>query len=349
MMQPNLVARLRRAVLMVGLLFFGGATAYFFIFGGRYSYLDCFYMTVLTVSTVGFHEVIPVSAAWDTKALTILLIVTGMGTTLYFVSSVTAFIIEGDLKNILWRRRMDNTIKALSDHIIVCGVGGTGYHAAQELAAIGAPFVLIDDNREQAERISGLLGAKIPWVIGDATEDSVLIAAGVERANGLITTLKEDKDNVYTVLTARQINPKLRIVSRVVNSKAAPKLRQAGADKLVSPSEIGAFRMVSELVRPQVTTFLDNMLSERNQTLRLEEIVITPTSALAGKELQEANLRQFGNILVLAAKTGSGAYTYTPGPDLCLEEGMTLIVLGPSHEVARVRQGLPSVSTKPTQ
>ena len=232
---------------------------------------------------------------------------------------------------------MERRIEEMSDHIIVCGVGSTGQHVAHELMTIGAPCVLIEQNPELVTRHRDLQ-TKATWIVDDATDEDVLLAAGVRRAKGLITALSEDKDNVYVTLTARQLNPNLRIVAKVINNKASQKLRQAGADKLVSPSEMGASRMVQEMIRPQIVTFLEKMLSHREQTLKLEEVTLRSGSGLVGKELREANLRRFGNILVLAVRWPDGETVYTPGPDLVLEDGMTLITLGRPDEVEKVRQ-----------
>ncbi|MCA9521165.1 MAG: potassium channel protein [Myxococcales bacterium] len=329
--------RLRRAILLGTAVVAAGTIGYYFMFHREYSMLDCFYMTIVTISTVGFREVLPVEAHTAGKLLTIALIVGGTGTVLYIVSTITAFIVEGDLRHVLWRRRMERRIEEMSDHIIVCGVGSTGQHVAHELMTIGAPCVLIEQNPELVTRHRDLQ-TKATWIVDDATDEDVLLAAGVRRAKGLITALSEDKDNVYVTLTARQLNPNLRIVAKVINNKASQKLRQAGADKLVSPSEMGASRMVQEMIRPQIVTFLEKMLSHREQTLKLEEVTLRSGSGLVGKELREANLRRFGNILVLAVRWPDGETVYTPGPDLVLEDGMTLITLGRPDEVEKVRQ-----------
>lgn len=184
------------------------------------------------------------------------------------------------------------------------------------------------------------LEADFPYVIGDASEDYILEQAGIKQARGLITSLPEDKDNLFVVITARQMNPKLRIISRGIEIGAAQKLKIAGADSVISPNLIGGMRMASEMIRPKVVEFLDVMLKDTDKNLRIEEAIVPPDSSFKGKTLGEINLRKFAQVLVVAVKDMGGKYYYNPGSDYILNNDTTLIVLGPTDEVIKLREFL---------
>lgn len=314
-----------------------GASGYHQLGEGQWSWLDCFYMTVITLSTVGFGETlgqmdhIPGARIW-----TMGLIILGSGTLVYFVSNLTALIVEGDIQDVLRRRRMQKHIDKMKDHIVLCGVGSTGIHIVEELVAIGMEFVAVDLDEARLERVRAELGSQFPYVVGDGSDEHVLTQAGVARAKGLVAALHEDKDNVYCTITARAINPRVRIVAKAVEPGAEPKLRRAGADSVVAPTSIGGMRMVSEMIRPQVVQFLDRMLRDKEQNLRIEEIEVPATSGLVGTTLARSPIRELG-MLVIAVRTGDGHYQYNPPGDTKLEPGMTLIVIAQAKDVQRMR------------
>ena len=327
----------------VSLLFveFFGALGYDVIGGGKWSYGDCLYMTLITLSTVGYGEVligmdqVPFARLW-----TVLLILLGSGSLVFFVSSLTAFIVDGDLRGVLRLKRMQKSIDALKDHIIVVGIGATGVHVATELHITKVPFVVIDSNDEllhtvARENLPGLL-----FVHGDATDDHILQQAGIDRAKGLAATLPDDKDNVFVTVTARALSAKLRIVAKMTADSAEPKLRRAGANGIVSPSLIGGMRLVSELVRPSVVQFLDIMLRDREKTLRVEEVAIPPESTLNGMRLGKTNVREQTRALVLAVHHPDGTYVYNPEATFVLGPGMKLVVLGEVSDIVKLRSGL---------
>ncbi|MFI5308625.1 MAG: potassium channel family protein [Polyangiales bacterium] len=319
-----------------------GAGGYHLLGGGRWSWGDCLYMTIITLSTVGFGEVLPdMSAVAFARAWTLALILFGSGTLLFFVSTLTAFIVEGDIQGVLRRRNMQKRIDKLQGHFIVVGVGATGIHVVGELLASKVPFVVIDQNRERLEAVAEQLGPDMLYVDGDATMDTVLEQAGIGRAKGLAATLREDKDNVFVSITARALNPSLRIVAKVTEDNAETKLRRAGADSTVSPSYIGGQRLASELVRPSVVQFLDRM---RSQDLRVEEVPIPDGSPLIGSPLRNTTIRHQTNVLVLAVRQADGSYSYSPGPDFLLEKGQTLVVLCRSEDLDQLRAGIASGS-----
>jgi len=311
-----------------------GTLGYWVIGGGEWTLFDCLYQTVIGISTAGFGEVIPLASKPAGRPFTILLLVGGLVVVGWFATTAAAFLIEGEISGLAWRRRMDRDVKKLSGHVIVCGAGATGIHCVRELAAIGVPFVVIDRSPEVARELSQQLGCGA--VVGDATHDAILEEAGIARASGVIAALTEDKDNLFVTVSARSLNPKLRIVAKSIEPGAEGKLRRAGADSVVSPNAIGGLRLVSELVRPEVVSFLDVMMRDRNQPLRFEELPIPRGSTLAGKRVRELELGGLG-MLLLALKPGApGApLVYNPGPEVLLEGGETLIVLG---DAARVRE-----------
>jgi voltage-gated potassium channel len=337
----EILQQLRFGALSLTAVVLVGTSGYHYIGSGAWSYSDCLYMTMITLSTVGFGEVLhgmqDIAAA---RIWTLVLIVLGSGSLVFFVSSLTAFIVEGDIQGVIRRRRMQKQIDALTGHIVVVGAGATGIHVIEELSATQTPFVVIDTSDERLhraaeERVPGML-----YVHGDATDDHVLEQAGIGRARGLAATLPDDKDNVFVSITARALNGNLRIVSKMTEDSAESKLKRAGANATVSPSQIGGMRMASELVRPSVVQFLDKMLRDKQQALRVEEVAIPETSSLVGARLRETTIRDHSKVLVLAVHHQDGTYTYNPGPDYAIERGATLVVLCQRDEVQLLRQGI---------
>jgi voltage-gated potassium channel len=306
---------------------------YWFLGEGRWSLFSCAYMTVTTVSTVGFGEVIPVSEVPLGRPFTMLLVITGTLFLWWFMASVTAFLVEGEMLGLGWRRRMASQLEKMSGHVVVCGAGSTGIHAIRELAQLGTPFVVVDRDATVANDAARLHGGAA--VVGDATHDEVLEQAGIARARGVISALTDDKDNLYVTVTARALNPALRIVAKAIDVKAEPKLRRAGADSVVSPNAMGGLRMVSDMLRPEVTTFLDTMLRNKEQPLRIAEIPVPGGSPWAGRPLAELDLGRRG-VLLLASRTpgaGGGHFTYSPPEDSIVAGGSVLIVLGRPADV----------------
>ena len=231
---------------------------------------------------------------------------------------------------------MQKAIDDLRDHFIVVGIGATGIHVVGELIASQVPFVVVETNEE---RIAAVLETipNLLWVRGDATLDNTLEQAGIMRAKGLAATLREDKDNAFVTITARALNPKIRIVAKVTEDSAETKLKRAGADTIVSPSMIGGMRLASELVRPSVVQFLDRM---RSQDLRVEEVPIPEGSKLVGHALRDTAIRHQTNVLVLAVREPDGSYSYNPGPDFLLASGQTLVVLCRTADLEQLRRGI---------
>jgi len=237
---------------------------------------------------------------------------------------------------------MDKALREVKDHVIVCGVGTTGMHVVEELIWTKRALVAIDTDETKLSKLQELSADIVPTVAGNAHDDEVLRTAGIERASGLVSALTDDADNLYVVLTARTLNPRLRIISKGVDVEATEKLRRAGADKVVTPSFIGGVRMVSELVRPQVVEFLDLMLRDKKKNHRIEEVTLPAGSSLIGKQLSDSRIRSATNLLIIALRDEKGDFVFNPRPTETLMAGMALIVLGETDQVLKLRAALTS-------
>ncbi|MBI5480418.1 MAG: potassium channel protein [Deltaproteobacteria bacterium] len=317
----------------------------------QWSLGDCAYMTAISITTVGYGEVIQVSRVPYGRLLTVVIIFAGLGVAVYFASALTAFVVEGEFQQLRKRRRMKQQMAKVSGHIIVCGIGTSGLHVVTELLASRWQVVCVDSSEERVRRVHDLPGgANVPCILGDATADEVLKEAGIDRARGVIASLSSDKENLFVVISARQLNPQLKIVAKGVDIGVSEKLRRAGADVVVTPAYIGGIRMVSEMVRPHVTEFLDIMLRDKDKNLRIEEVNLPPDSPLVGKLLSEARIRETTDLLIVAVRTSAGGpFVYNPGPQLRLAGGNSLIVLGGTSSVQKLRQAVGHVFAQPRQ
>jgi voltage-gated potassium channel len=314
-----------------------GTAGYYVIGGGEWLLEDCLYMVLITITSVGYGEVLPLVSTESGRVFTMALLLAGMGVSFYFLSALTAFIIEGDLREALWRRRMLKRLAHFDGHYIVCGIGRTGMHVTEELMHANCQVVVIDTEQRQLDELQKLYGAKLVAIEGDATDDRILKDAGIERAKGLVTALKQDQDNLYVSLSARQLNRELRIVSRANADRVTAKLQQAGADAIVSPTHIGGRRMAHELLRPTVVGFLDFISRDVRRSLDIEELEIPAKSPLVGVTLATSKIRQRSAALVLAVIGRDGEPKYNPPPDQKLDVGMTLIVMGEPDQLERLR------------
>ncbi len=327
----------RRVLILVFMLlgiFLGGTLGYSLI-EENWSLFDAFYMTLISLTTVGYGEVRPLTT--QGRVFTVFLLLGGVGTLAYGVSTTTAFLVGGQFTQMMRKRSLETKIQHLSDHLVLCGLGETGRHVADEFIKTNKPFVAIERDPEQiALRIEDFPG--LLYVEGDATHEGCLEHANIEKASGLITCLPDDKANIFVVLSAREMNPSLRIISRVIHQDAESKLRKVGADATVSSNFIGGMRMASEIIRPEVVSFLDNMLRETRGVLRVEEAIIEEDSPLCGKTLREAEIHQRTGLLVLAAKKAStGNYQYNPEADCLLESADVLVVMGWVEQIEKLR------------
>lgn len=313
------------SLLMVA-IFAVGVAGYKF-FAPETSFLDAIYMTVITLTTVGYGEIVDLSTHPAGRVFTMILLFFGVGTFLYVFSSLTGFIVEGNLEHLFWRRKMQKSIDAMKDHFIVCGGGYTGRHIVKELAMTGRDFVLIEGDEGHVVDAEEFAGTKLHVVIGDATDDDELRRAGIERASGLFACVSNDKDNLIVTVSARLLNPQIRIVSRCMDEAVEEKIRRAGADVVISPNLIGGLRMASAMVRPTVVTFLDVMLRDRDR-LRVEESTVAAGSKLDGKSVADLRAIHPADALLIALRGTDGDWTYNPDDAVRLEPSVTLIYMG---------------------
>ena len=334
--------RIKRQITSVILLIFvvilAGSTGYYILFGGQPRFLDCVYMTVISLTTVGYGEVIEVSGNVPAQIYTMVLITFGMGILLYGISTLTAAIVEGELTGILRKNKMLKQIQKLRNHTIVCGGGETGRLVLQEMTKNREAVVLIDNDTDNIERCKAVAGANLFYIQGSATDDENLLAAGIENAAGIIITLPADNDNLYITMSARMHNRKIRIISRMIDQKLEPKLKKAGADAVVSPNFIGAMRMASEMIRPTVVFFLDKMLRSGKGDLRIHQISVSKDSRLVDLPLMKCGLKDRFGLLVVAVRRDGDDIEFNPPPQLQLKAGMTLIVMGTVENFVRARE-----------
>lgn len=324
------------ATTLLVLLVCAGTAVLHAIGRGRWTWFQSLFHTVITLSTVGYGELPGMEHDTLARAFSIVLIVLGAGSMVYFASVITALLVEGELRELFRRNRMRKGIESMEGHVIVCGVGRTGQHVLRELRVTHTPFLVIDNDAEKMARLRDEM-PDLAYLVGDATEDEVLLSAGIAKARGVVAALTDDKENLYVTLTARSLNPSLRIVAKAVEASAEAKLRKAGADKVVSTNMIGGLRLVSEMIRPNVTEFLDIMLRDPEHVLRIEEAPVTEGNPLAGKTLGEASIRKICDVLIVAVRNKDGRYKFNPGAEHPLQPGSTLIVLGERSEIAKLR------------
>ncbi len=331
--------RLYYILVAIFLVVIFGSTGYYLLFGLKPKFMDCLYMTVISITSVGYGEVLDITGNIPAQLFTMLLITFGMGIILYGISTFTASIVEGELSGILRRNKMEKQIKKLNNHYIVCGGGETGHHALDEIVKNKEAVVLIEQDEDNIERCRSTL-EDLLYVKGDATEDQNLLTAGIERAAGIIICLPYDKDTLFVTMSARMLNRKIRIISRMVDQSQEPKLRTAGASGIVSPNFIGGLRMASEMLRPTVVDFLDSMLRSSQGQLRIHQIVITSNSSFAGKSIIESGLKDKFNLLVLGSKLPAQEIQFNPAPTEILSQGMTLIVMGDVNNIAKAKKAI---------
>jgi voltage-gated potassium channel len=261
----------------------------------------------------------------------------GIGIMTYIMMSLTAFVVEGELNEAFRRRKMDKRIEKLRDHYIVCGSDGVGSHVISELTSTKRPFVVVDMDREKVDRLKVDEEEGPAFVIGDATDDETLRRAGIDRARGLFAVTGDDNLNLVISLSARQLNPGIRVVARCEEARNTEKLQRAGADSSVSPTRIGGMRIASEMLRPAVVNFLDVMLRRDDLALRIEELPVP--AGMAGRHLAELELHQFRKLLLLAIRSG-GSWTYNPPRDHRMQDGDTLIFMGSPEERVELERHL---------
>lgn len=290
-----------------------------------FSPLNALYQTVTTVSTVGYREIEPLSSTG--KVFTMALILFGVGAAFYAFSVLIETFIEGRLNELFGRRRMEQSLASMRDHVIVCGWGRVGRSIAAEVEAAGRQVVVVDLLAD------ALPGPPTLTVAGDASEDAVLRAAGIERASALVAAANSDSANSFITLSARALAPGLFIVARARSEESVDKLLRSGADRVVNPQVIGGSRMAAFVLRPHVAEFLDVAMRERGLQFRLEEVEVREGSRVAGHSVRAAKIREQTGALVLALRDVDGSFQTNPSPDLQMTPGQVIIAIGTQAEL----------------
>ncbi len=309
------------SILLSALLILFGTIGYMAIEG--WPALDALYMTVITLATVGYGEVHAVSSTG--QIYTIILIITGVGFFLYVAGAVIQFMVEGRVRILLGRKRLDRKITRLKNHYIVCGYGRIGKVICSKLQRENIDLVIIDKDPCLAETLDTLGFA---YVCGDATDEAVLVKAGIHNSRALIAALATDTDNVFLVLTARQLSPELNIIARAGREAAKTKLAAAGANTVEAPYETGAAAMAQRIIRPTVTNFLDQAFAHRQKAVQMEEIPVMETSSLNGVMLKDSGIRQKYNLIIIAVKTQEDRMLFNPSHEAKIRAGDTVIAVG---------------------
>lgn len=322
--------KVRTSIILFALILFMGVTGYSIL--DDMTVFEALYMTVITIATVGFGEVKPLSTPG--RVLTIFIIAFGVFTSGYTIGTLLRMLIEGEVQKTYERRRLEKKIAALRDHYIVCGFGRIGGWICQELHTQKKNFVVIDNDPEVIKNLekSGYL-----YLPMDASSDEALTNAGIKYARALVTAVSSDADNVYITLTARGVRPDIFIVARSSSETSETKLRRAGATKVVSPYYIGGKRMAQVLLRPTVVDFIDIATMEGDLGLLMEEVPISTESCLAGLTLVDSHLRRDFGVIIVMIRKHHGQLIFNPQPSEVLEKGDVLVMLGRREDMEKIR------------
>ncbi len=330
--------RLRVLIAVVILIIGGGTLGYMLIEG--WSLLDSLYMTVITITTIGYGEVHSLDADPTGRLFTIILIIVGVGSTFYALGLIFQMFLEGHIRRVMGRRKMRKEVRHLKDHLIVCGYGRVGQQVVQELRKRKAQLVVIESNQELIEEMAQ---EDILYVPGDSTNDDTLIAAGVKRARGLIVAIPGEADNVYIALSARQINADLNITTRADSPRAESKMLLAGANQVVCPHRIGGMRMALSAISPNVVDFMEIAAGDGGAGPRLEEIRVGKGSELEDRTLMDSPIRSKLDIVVVAIKKSDGKLVFNLRSDTKIKSEDILIVVGETANLEKL-QGLTSAA-----
>ena len=306
-----------------------GTAGFHFIFG--WQWLDAFYMVVTTLTTIGYQEIHPLSSGG--RVFNLALIFFGVALVFLSIGALTQALLEFELRSFFGRRKMERDIGRLTDHYIICGAGRVGRSAARELARRPVPFVIIEQNEAKTERY----GDDWLTLVGDATQEQTLRQAQIDRARGLVAATTTDATNLYIVLTARGLNPRLKIIARASEEDAEKHLLTAGADSVVSPYSFAGHRIAQSFLRPHVVSFLDTATTHLGMDLEIGEICVGHDSTFAGKTIEGSRIRQDRGVIILAIKRELGM-RFNPSPDDRIEPGDYLIAMGEPSQLRQLEQ-----------
>lgn len=292
---------------------------------------EAFYMTLITISTVGFSEIKPLS--YIGRGITIIIIILGISLLTYTLGQVARIFVEGELRNILGRRKLEKQIAELKDHYIICGYGRIGSIIASELVAADIPIVVIE---QEPERIASLEAANILYLCRDATSDESLVEAGLSRAIGLVTAVSSDANNVFISLSAKELRPDIFILARASDESNESKLLRAGATKVVCPYQIGGKRMAEIIYKPTVMDFLEQAMVNEKLDLQIEEAMISEGSPINGSSVMGSCLRQNYGVIIVAIKRKCGEMIFNPGPEETFLVGDVLVVIGKKSKLLKM-------------
>ncbi len=315
------------ATFIMMVIFTFGSTGYHFIEG--MTWFEGLYMTFITISTIGFTELHTLSN--EGRVFTMMIFVIGIGVISYIASQTTQLLFEGEL---FYKRAMQKRLEKMENHYIICGYGRIGHRIAEVLKEAGLPLVIVENKAQSIERLKE---HNLAYVEGDAEDEDTLIKAGVKKAKSMICTLSNDQDNVFATLLARDLNPDLFILVRTNEHTNRNRVLRAGADKVISPYEIGADRMANVILRPHVDEFVDSLTKNMMQDHTFDETLIAEGSVLDGKTLAEINLRSQYGVLIIAILPKSGALNFNPGSSTQINVGDSLILLGDSNQIEKFR------------
>lgn len=319
--------RIGIAIAVLIFVFMFGMLGYHILEG--MSWFEGFYMTFITISTIGFAELKNLSV--EGRVFTIFVFVMGIGVISYIASQTTQLLFESEL---FFKRAMKKRLEKMEDHYIICGYGRIGHRIAQDLREAELPLVIVENRESSIERIKR---DKLSYVEGDAQDEESLHEAGIMKAKALICTLSSDQDNVFTTLLAREMHPDIFILVRTNENKNRRKILRAGADKVISPYDIGADRMANVILRPNVDQFIDKMTRGDQQDHTFEEVLISKESELSGKSLIEINVRKEYSVLIIAILSKSGGMNFNPSSDSVIQSGDSMIILGDPSKIQKFR------------
>lgn len=308
-----------------------GVFGFHFIEG--YSIVDSLYMTIITMSTVGYEVLGENGLSVEGKIFVIFLIIFSIGTFLNVVSVITSFIVEGEVRSLFKDYKVNKEIEKLKNHVIICGLGRNGREAAMELISFGTPFIVIEKDKDNIARFMESHEGELLVLEGDAIEDEILEKAQIKSAKGIITSLPNDADNVFVTLTARELNPKIEIVARASNESSITKLRKAGANRVVLPNYLGGRKMAKILTQPALVDFVDMITGQGQFNMDLREISCAHQPSLLGKSFRELNIRSKCGVLVLGIQDGNGKFELNPPPDKKLDSTDKIFILGSNTQL----------------